>query len=120
MILFGAGFFSESMAVDITVFGTIIGGFSAVIGLLWTMRKNRGKEIESAVMKVINASPEKIVVNPQPLVVEMKKQFVTHEEWVRLDRRIRALEDDKQNILDRIEAVPAKTIALLKDTKGLL
>lgn len=127
-MILATGIFTSSMALDVTVMGTIIGGFGTVITLLVTLKKNRASEIEAAVMKVINATPDKIVVNPQPLMIAMQERYVSRDdlaiELADIRRRVTALElsrdHDRKDLLDKIDAVPARIISILKDTKGLL
>lgn len=130
-MIIAAGIFTESMAVDLGVLGTILsligGGFAWVIGMLKSMKESRSDEIETAISKIINASPDKIVVNPQPLIVKMQEEFVTH---VNLDQRLSDLnrrvgvleghrESDKKELLDRIDGIPGRVIATLKDVWGM-
>lgn len=121
--MIAAGIFSESMSLDITVIVTIIGGFATVIGMLWQMKKNRAEEIKSAVSEIINASPEKIVVSPQPLLVKMEERFVKVDDLKDLERRVQVLEghreSDKKELLDRIDGIPGRVIATLKDVWGM-
>jgi hypothetical protein len=127
MIIAG-GIFSSSMALDVTVIGGMVTGFATIIGLLVQLKKNRASEIETAVMKVINATPDKIVVNPQPLMIAMQEKYVSRDdlaiELADIRRRLAALElcrdHDRKDMLDKIDAIPARIISILKDTKGLL
>jgi hypothetical protein len=127
-MILASGIFSESMGLDVTVIGGMLTGFATIIGLLVQLKKNRSSEIKSAVMEVINASPEKIVVNPQPLMIAMQERYVSRDdlalELLDIRRRISSLElsrdHDRKDLLEKIDAVPAKIIAILKDTKGLL
>lgn len=127
-MILAAGIFSESMGLDVTVIGGMLTGFATIIGLLIQLKKNRGTEIKAAVMEVINATPDKIVVNPQPLMVAMQERYVSRNDLaIELDdirRRVTALElcrdHDRMDLLQKIDAVPGKIIAILKDTKGLL
>ena len=121
--MIAVGIFSESMTLDLGVIGTIITGFATIIGMLWQMKKNRGDEIKAAVSEIINASPEKIVVSPQPLLVKMEERFVKVDDLKDLERRVMVLEghreSDKKELLDRIDGIPARVIATLKDVWGM-
>lgn len=119
-----AAIFSESIAFDVTVLATVFGMFATIIGMLRGMKKNREAEIERAVETVLTAKPEQVALTPQPLVVKLKEEFVLKTEHELVEKRVAALEqrvhEDKQELLREIGAVPHKTIALLRDTKGLI
>lgn len=122
--MIATGFFSDSLALDVTVVCTLLGGFATIIGMLVRMRKSRMEEIQSAVQAAIHASPEKVVISPQPMLVEMKREFVRKEDFQLAVRRIKDLEDkssrDKEELMAQIADVPSRTITLLRETKGLL
>jgi len=118
------GIFTESMYVDVSVITMIVGGFATIIFMLASQRAHRAEEIEAAVTKIITASPEKIMVSPQPFVIEMKKEFVQKDDFHAAVGRITRLEErsrkDREELMTEIANVPAKTISLLKQVKGLL
>ncbi len=127
-MILATGIFSQSMALDIGVMVGLVSGFGTVIALLVQLKKNRASEIKAAVMEVINATPDKIVVNPQPLMIAMQERYVSRDDLAielgDIRRRVTVLElsrdHDRRDLLDKIDAVPARIISILKDTKGLL
>ena len=136
--MIASGIFSESMALDITVIATVICLFIAVVGMFISIKQSqretatsqkeakqsRAKEMEEAVLKVINASPNKVVVDPQPFLVKMEEEFVQKENFVALATRVAALEvhrhDDQMNLMAEIANVPMRVIEMLRKTKNLL
>lgn len=122
--MIGAGLFTESMGFDIGVIVALLTGLSIVIALLVQIKQGRKEEIRAVLNEVINASPEKIVVSPSPLLVRMEETFVTKSAFDELKERVKDLEDhresDKKELLDKMDGIPGKVIALLKDTKGLI
>ncbi len=129
--MIAAGIFTESMAVDIGVIGTLITLLGAVAGMFFSIKQsqrestdNRAKEMEAAVLKVINASPNKVVVDPQPFLIKMEKEFVQREDFNALTTRVAALEvhrhNDLMNIMAEISNVPLRVLELLRKTKNLL
>lgn len=129
--MIAAGIFTESMALDITVIATIGSMFIAVVGMFISIKQSqseakesRAKEMEDAVLKVINASPNKVVVDPQPFLVKMEKEFVQRENFDALSTRVAALEvhrhNDQMNIMAEIANVPMRVIEMLRKTKDLI
>lgn len=125
-----AAIFTPSMAGDITVVSVLVGILVAIVGMFYQIRQgqreakeSRAEEIRSVVTEIINASPEKVVVNPQPLIVKMQEAFVTKdvvdEKFGHLDRRVAVLERhreaDKMELSGKIDALPARIIAMLSD-----
>ncbi len=125
-----AAIFTASMAGDIAVVSVIVTILGAIVTMFFQIRQgqreakeSRAEEIKSAVAEIINASPEKVVVNPQPLIVKMQEAFVTKdvvdEKFGHLEKRVQRLEfqreTDKKELADKIDAIPAKTIAMLSD-----
>lgn len=128
MMMIAGGIFSESMALDVGVIVTILTGFSIIIGLLIQARNQRSEEIKTAVMEVINSQPDKIVVNPQPLLIAMQEKYVSRDdlnlEMGEIRRRLTSLETsrdtDRREFIAHMDGLLPKFIAVLKDTKGLL
>jgi hypothetical protein len=136
--MIAAGIFTESMALDITVLTTLLGMFIAVVGMFFSIKQSqreavqsqqeakntRAKEMEEAVLKVINASPNKVVVDPQPFLIKMEKEFVQRENFDALSTRVAALEvhrhNDQMNIMAEIANVPMRVIEMLRKTKDLI
>ncbi len=129
--MIAAGIFSDSMAVDIGVIGTLITLLGAVAGMFLSIKQSqreakesRAKEMEEAVLKVINASPNKVVVDPQPFLIKMEKEFVQRDHFDALSTRVAALEvhrhNDQMSIMTEISNVPMRVIEILRQTKNLL
>ncbi len=127
--------FGGTWQADVTIISVLVGMFAAIMKMLVdqkSLQKSaadvRVKEIEAVISRVINTSPEKIVVNPQPLIIEMKKDFISRHDFKvetdELRRRITVLEvfrdNDRREIMDKIDNIPGRVIAILKDTKGLM
>lgn len=129
--MIAAGLFSESMALDVavigglvTILGAIGGGLIWVITMLKEQKKTRAEEIHAVVTQIINASPNKVVVDPQPFLVKMEEDFIGKTEFSQLVTRVAALEihrhNDQMSVMKEIGKVPLQVIALLKETKGLI
>ena len=126
---------TATWAGDITLLAVVVGMFATILKMLVdqkTLQKSasdvRVKEIKAVISEVINASPEKIVVNPQPLIVEMKRDMISRHdfntEMSEIRRRVSVLEAhrevDRRELMEKIENIPSRVIAILKDTKGLI
>jgi hypothetical protein len=129
-MILAAGLFTESMGFDITIICTVLVMFATVIGLLISAKREkktsdqeRKKEIHDVVKAAINASPEKVVVAPQPLMIAIQEQYVSKNEIKDVLRRIEILEkngrEDKETMLTLIADVPLRTAEMLAKIKGL-
>jgi hypothetical protein len=133
-MVFATGILTNSIAGDITVVGAVIGMFATIIKLQLDQKKlqseakkERKEEIRSVVSELINNSPDKVVVSPQPLIVEMRKEFIERAEYERvlgdLARRVGVLEQwreaDKRELHGLIAAIPGQVIALIGDANRM-
>lgn len=115
--MIAAGFFTENMGFDLTVLGTVLGMFGTIIGMLASAKKSRKDEIRQVVGEVINASPNKVVVDPQPFLVKMEKELLKKGDLKDIERRVANLEQwresDKSELRTLIDGIPARVIATL-------
>ena len=123
-----AAIVTSSWAGDITLLAVIIGMFGTILKMqvdqktLQNQQANsRKEEIKQAIAAAISASPEKVVVSPQPFLVEMREEFVrrkdNEDDLSEIRRRLGNLEAWRErdsgtiaNLATQISALPQQVV----------